>query len=288
MEDGGDHFVAAIAAEDEAEQRGTDQDEEDHAGDVRGTGERRKELTHLAQDEQAGSETREEDEAGEQGEGDADGIAGADRLDPGAQVHRVAQEEDRADADEAGEDERREAALGLLGEAQASEQDCACRADGSGFCRRGDAAEDGAEHGDDQDQRRTEAEGNLLECERFGIFIDADRRARLGPEEGDRCDVEEIEDDQQDAGDERAGEQVTDRDDAGPGTDLQAGLAGGVRDGIGQKDQHDRGRDDLAERAGGGDRAGGKFRVIALAQHGRQGDQCHGDDRGADNAGGCG
>ena len=57
---------------------------------------------------------------------------------------------------------------------------------------------------------------------------------------------------------------------------------------VGHDDQHQRRRDDLRQRAGCGDHAGGEAPVVAVAQHDRQRDQAHRDHRGGDHAGGRG
>ena len=55
---------------------------------------------------------------------------------------------------------------------------------------------------------------------------------------------------------------------------------------VGHHDQHQRGRNDLRQRAGCRDDAGRHAAVIAVAQHDRQRDQAHRDHRGRDHAGG--
>ena len=57
---------------------------------------------------------------------------------------------------------------------------------------------------------------------------------------------------------------------------------------VGHHDQHQRRRDDLRQRAGGRDDAGGHAAVVAVAQHDRQRDQAHRNHRGGDDAGGGG
>ena len=54
---------------------------------------------------------------------------------------------------------------------------------------------------------------------------------------------------------------------------------------VGHDDQHDAGRDQDAERAGGGDGAARQRMAVALAHHGRQRQRGHHRDRGADDAG---
>ena len=57
---------------------------------------------------------------------------------------------------------------------------------------------------------------------------------------------------------------------------------------VGHHDQHQRGRNDLRQRAGGRDDAGRHAAVVAVAQHDRQRDQAHRDHGGGDHAGGRG
>jgi hypothetical protein len=83
-------------------------------------------------------------------------------------------------------------------------------------------------------------------------------------------DIADVEAGQHQAGDQRAGIHVADR---------PAQL-------VGQHDQHQAGRDDLRQRARGRDHPLAMAPVIAIAQHDRQRDQAHGDDRGRDDAGG--
>jgi hypothetical protein len=62
-------------------------------------------------------------------------------------------------------------------------------------------------------------------------------------------------------------------------------LGVGALQDVAEEHERDRGRDDLAERAGGTDRAGGELGVVAGLEHGRQREEAHGDDGGADDAG---
>ena len=57
---------------------------------------------------------------------------------------------------------------------------------------------------------------------------------------------------------------------------------------VGHHDQHQRGRNDLRQRAGSRDDAGGHAAVVAVAQHDRQRDQAHRDHGRRDHAGGGG
>ena len=95
-----------------------------------------------------------------------------------------------------------------------------------------------------------------------------------------------VEHDEQESGNERPGKQIADghgirRKDA----HVELRLLVGARQNIAEQYQGDRGRNDLAERAGGGDGARCQARVIAMAEHGGQRHQAHGHNRGADDAG---
>ena len=65
-------------------------------------------------------------------------------------------------------------------------------------------------------------------------------------------------------------------------------LIDGAAELIGEHDEDERGRNDLGERSGGGNGAGGEAAVVTVAQHDGQRDQAHGNDGGGDNAGGGG
>ena len=96
----------------------------------------------------------------------------------------------------------------------------------------------------------------------------------------------EIKPDQQQAGQERAGEQVAHRHDIGRELALrELRRLIGVVELVAEQHQHGRGRNDLRQRRGGRHRAGGKPRIVAVPQHGRQHDQADGDGGRADHAG---
>ncbi len=99
--------------------------------------------------------------------------------------------------------------------------------------------------------------------------FDRQRRHRLRPKQCHQHHVAEIEAGQHQARHDRAVIHVADR----------------AAELVGEHDQHQRRRDDLRQRARGGDDAGGDAPVVAVAQHDRQRDQAHGDDRGGDDAG---
>ena len=95
----------------------------------------------------------------------------------------------------------------------------------------------------------------------------------------------QIERDQRKAGQQRAGEQIADGDGSRREVSLRE-LRRLVRvaELVAEQHQHGGGRENLRQRRGGGDGAGGKPRVVAEAQHRRQRDQAHGHRGGADDA----
>ena len=95
-------------------------------------------------------------------------------------------------------------------------------------------------------------------------------RRRLREYDGDQEDIDGVKARQHEARDEGALVHVADR----------------AAELVGHDDEHERGRNDLRQRAGGRDDAGGDAPVIAVAQHDRQRDQPHGNDRGRNHAGG--
>ena len=176
-------------------------------------------------------------------------------------------------------------------------------ADGAGLIDRGDPHDDGAEHGQDERQGRNEgqqhAEGELA----VEASYHRDGRRAAGPYERDGENVDNVEAHQHQAGQDGAQEHVAraGRGDAElRGHDelacgglvvhqpQRARLVGGVRELVGQDDEHHGGRDDLPQRARRADGAGGEPARVAVAQHGRQRDEAHGDHGGAENAGGGG
>jgi len=94
----------------------------------------------------------------------------------------------------------------------------------------------------------------------------------VGAEQRQHKHISQIQADHQQAGQQRALVHVADRD---------AEL-------VGQHNQNDGWRYDLRQRAGGGDDAGCQSLVVTVAQHHRQRDQAHGNDRCGDHAGGGG
>ena len=93
--------------------------------------------------------------------------------------------------------------------------------------------------------------------------------ARFGKQHRHQKDIAGIEAGQHEAGKERALVHVADR----------------AAELVGHDDQHQRGRNDLRQRARCGDHARGDAPVVAVAQHDRQRDQAHRDHRGRDHAG---
>ncbi|OIQ73259.1 hypothetical protein GALL_451070 [mine drainage metagenome] len=93
----------------------------------------------------------------------------------------------------------------------------------------------------------------------------------LRPDQGDADDVDEIERGQGETRNERT----------------LVHIAHAAAELVGHDDEHQRGRDDLRQRARGSDHPRGHPPVIAVAQHDGQRDQSHGNDRRRDHAGGC-
>ena len=96
------------------------------------------------------------------------------------------------------------------------------------------------------------------------------RRHHVGPEDAEPENVDDVDARQHQAWDHRGGEQRADRF---------------VED-VGEQDQDQARRDDLAQRAGGADDAAGQALVVATPQQRRQSEQAERYDRGADDAGG--
>ena len=116
------------------------------------------------------------------------------------------------------------------------------RAHGAAFGRRRDAEEDRAEHEEDQRQRRNQRRRprGRSSCQPRSVRASRrQRRRRLRVEDGDAEHVDGIQAGEDQAGDDRAGVHVADR----------------AAELVGEHDQHQRRRDDLRQRAGGGDDA---------------------------------
>ncbi len=147
-------------------------------------------------------------------------------------------------------------------------------AHGAAFRRRRQADEDGAEHQEDEHQRRDQGDDDAhgkLDAVDGAEFL-GQRRGRVGEDRGHADDVGEVEAGKHETRNHGAGIHVADR----------------AAELIGHDDEHQARRDDLRQRAGSGDGAGGQTPVVAVAQHDGQRDQPHGDDRGGDHAGGGG
>ena len=202
------------------------------------------------------------------------------------QIHHAGQEQHDHQPDGGGID--RPALVGV--QPESSQQRRADGADRGCFRRRRDAGEDGAQHRDDQhygrDQRAGDLHGDLAVRAALDQFVARDRRRGFGPEPRDEHLVEDIHADQGEAGEQRAREQVADRHGVrGEIAELALRFLVGVRNLVAQHDEDERGRDDLAERAGGADRPAGERGAVAAPEHGRQREQPHGHDRRADDAG---
>ena len=160
------------------------------------------------------------------------------------------------------------------------------RADRSGLGRRGHPEEDGAEHPADEDEGRHEGRAEAGEEGRVeGLALLGRHGGRLEEAEADY--IEDIETHQHETGQERAHKEVADRHgDRGEIAHFELGLLMSRRDDVAEDDEHNTGRDDLAERPRGADDAGGNRWGVRALEHGRQRNKPHGDDRRADDAGG--
>src|SRR5690606_4895660 len=158
-------------------------------------------------------------------------------------------------------------------------------ADGRRLGRGGKAEQDRAEHQEDQQQRRQQRAEEFAPVHRAQFFLGQRGQLRRR-EKGHHHQVKDVQADQQQAGNQRAHEQVADRnglrrEDA----HLQLCLLIGAGHHVTQQNQHDGRRDDLPEGTGGGQGAGGNGWVVAAAQHGWQRQQAQGYHGGADDAG---
>ena len=120
-------------------------------------------------------------------------------------------------------------------------------------------------------------EAKLPDAPAAARFAEADcfhrqSRRRLGENQCHQEDVHGIENGEHEARNECAFVHVADR----------------FAELIGHYDEHQRRRDDLRQRAGGGDDAACHAPVVTIAQHDRQRDQAHRNDRGRNHAGGGG
>ena len=101
-------------------------------------------------------------------------------------------------------------------------------------------------------------------------LVQRHRRHHVGPHHAEQQQVDAEDPRQNEARNQRGGEQRTDR----------------LAKDVGQQDQDGAGRDDLAERTRGADGAACGRQVIAAPHQGRQRDEAERDDGGADDAGG--
>ena len=147
-------------------------------------------------------------------------------------------------------------------------------AHGAAFGGRGQADEDSAEHQEDEHYRRDQGDDDTdgeLEPGIGAEFL-GQRRRRIGEDHRHADDIGEIEAGEDEPRNHRAGIHVADR----------------AAELVGHDDEHEAWRDDLCQRSGSRDDAGGQTPVVAVAQHDGQRDEPHGDDRGGDDAGGGG
>ena len=188
-------------------------------------------------------------------------------------------------------------------QAVAAHDERTARTDRTGLVDRRDAGDDRPQNKENEDQRRKQRQHHLEPESGVEFSVIVYRRRRFRPDRGKDQDVDHVEADKHQprhygAQEHFAGTCRTDVKDARhlqfAGRILEQRLArgSGLIDGagqlVGQDDQNDRRRDDLPECAGCGDRTGCQLLGIVVAQHGRQRDQTHRDDRGTDDAGGGG
>ncbi len=147
-------------------------------------------------------------------------------------------------------------------------------AHGTTFGGRRQADEDGAEDKEDEHQRRDQGDDDAYDKPEavMGAKFLGQCWCRVGEDRRHADDVGEVEAGEDQPRNDRAGIHVADR----------------TAELVGHDDQHQARRNDLRQRSGCRDDAGGEAPVVAVAQHDRQRDKPHGDDRGGDNAGGRG
>ena len=122
--------------------------------------------------------------------------------------------------------------------------------------------------------------------DRHGVFrVSLVRRHERRFQERRNHQVADIQQYQHEPGYERTGKQIAHRHGLrrkNPHGQLR--LLVSRRQYVAEHDEHDRGRDDLSERARSANGAGRDFRRVAAAQHGRQGQEPHRHDRRSDYA----
>ncbi len=175
------------------------------------------------------------------------------------------------------------------------------RADGANGARlvnRRDARDDRPEHQENQCQRRDQDQQHLADEGTVHLALEGHRRGGPGAQQREAKDERHVKPNQHQARQHRAQEHLacTGRDDTEfrGHAELASGLLeelgprspsliNGARQLVGEDDQHDRGRNDLSQRARGGDGAGGQRLGIIVTQHRWQRDQPHGDHGRADD-----
>ena len=153
--------------------------------------------------------------------------------------------------------------------------------------RRGDTGEDRPQHRDDEHDRRHQRGEDLAHGQVLARLRHGGRGLR--PDERDQHLPADIEAHQHQPRQQRPREEIADGDGIGREVaHLHLRLLVGAGELVAEDDEHDGGRNDLAERTGRRDAAAGERRRIAVPQHRRQRHQPHGDDGGPDDAGGGG
>ena len=153
------------------------------------------------------------------------------------------------------------------------EHDAAERADGGGLGRRREAEEDRAQHGEDQDREREERgreHHRELAPRHVGHLVARRAGSHRGLQDGAADDVDEVEPDEREARQQRRLVEPHDGDARRRGVD----------------DEHDRRRDQDAERAAGADDPRREGMVVARLHHRGECEEAHQRDHGADDAGG--
>src|SRR5690554_2122075 len=204
------------------------------------------------------------------GADDAAGHAGQELMHQIVAAHHAEDDREYRGAEQDDEDHRGHGGGGDGGFLQDAEGEAAGnqgqqhgpdRTHGGGFGGRRDAPEDGTEHGDDEGKSRDQGHQHLApEVALFGL---RHRRRRTGVGIGDGLDdhPQQIEADQQQAGNEGAGKQGADGDGLRREVPLRhLHLRIDARQHVAHEDQHGGGGDDLAQRPGGTDDPGGEPR----------------------------
>jgi len=281
---------------------GSQQDDEDQRGGLRGFHHHALQgVVDLVGSPAAPAEGNQQQDHRKHGEGHHHPIgAGLDVFDVDLKIRQQ-------DANDGQRSEREECrivgALLALHETVAPHEKRTRRTDGPRLIHRRNPGDDRPQHEDDQSQRRDENEKHLEEEFCIKRLVVVDCRCMMGPEQGVTQDKRHVESHQHQTRNEGAEEHFSGTRGGnvklgGHGKlarrDLVERLAGGAglirRTGqlVGEDDEDDGGRDDLAECSGSGNGSGRQGMRVVVAQHHRERNQAHRHDRCPDNARGCG